>query len=377
MSKVSGNAGAVQRMAAPAAPMASRTVQPWFQIRGGKKYDINQNLPNDARRKVLFHADLNGLDPDLVVTALEQMKDDGAQQGTKALGWPEVIGMAITRASAPVASTAMDVEDYFAPFTPMYDDISAPPSPTNNDYFTFARRNSGEFSDQFKATYSESTSDFRGHKYRLEHNDSAAAASMNNIPSGFVSLTGKKNGLWDGTVYKDMFPRTQTVLGIDDNKLAQLVLDGLLDDAAFKTTLSTMSTDQQTATHQLVLLFHNEILKRGSNNLIAIAASAYRTISEGDNNFTNRLESRGLFFPTAKDHASKLGGGVMSSLHHDQTKWNAKTPEKDLLDILREFKKSVAAVNSDLADAGLKTQIDTLIGKYITNLQSGYSLTML
>lgn len=272
------------------------------------------------------------------------------------------------------APTPMALDTYFSPGTPMYGDVNAPPSPTPDEYYTLGRRNSGEFSSQFNTAYGSTISDFRDNRYSLEHNHYHSRATLNNVSSGFVSLTGKQKGLWEGTVYGSMFPNTQAVLGKDDNELAQLVLYGLLDDAAYQNIMSTMTQDQQIAMNQLLLLFHNEILKRGSNNLIAIVQAAYRTIHTGDNRFTDRLEERGLFFPTAKDHKSKMGGGVLSSLHHDQTTWNSKTPESDLIEIMHSFRKTLAAVSQDINDKGLTDQIDILIGKYINNLKNNYSL---
>jgi hypothetical protein len=348
-----------------AQPAADGPIQGWFKIKGGKTYANSADLDAVAIKRRIDPGELpKGKSEQDVVDKIGEWADDAANKGE--FYWKDLID-AVIKAEF---KTDMELEEIMEPYTPTL----ATATPADSEMWDWEGEFSQDFSDQFNTAYGKSTKDIRDETMVLEHKKTKAKGTTYGT-GRFMSMTGKK--VLGETRYEEFLPKLPKLTGLSKSAVAQAILDGLLDDAAFQVTLATLSSDGAEALTKTVRLMHNEILQRSSTNLIPIIGAAVRTIKDPSKELGARYEAEGKFVPQGKDHG-KIGGQQLSRMHKAEHQDDLLGKlDSDLEAVWEHYKKAwksiVDKVSSpdDLASA----LSDKLVKKYIENLKGGWSLT--
>lgn len=354
---------------APPAPSAAPPIQGKFTLSG--RFDYSTRAKAEERKTTIL-ANIPSALPAGVTQAdvlegvydwAEDVDDQGNFKSWKAL---------VDAVIEAIKPKDMDID--FTPFTPSYAGPDTPPStPTPAQYNPFARRLSGDFSTGFEAQFGESTETVRARKIALEHAHTGARGTTYG-DSRFMSLTGKK--VLGDTLYEKFLSKLPGLTGLDQAALAQALLDGLLDGAAFNTLLDGLNANQQEAMTMTVRLLHNEIVNRSSVNLLTLVGALRRSLADASKTIDQRLLAEGLFVPVAKDHKG-VGGQQLSRSHHVGSDVLTRA-DSDLTAIHHQNRKAIGnladANNADLDEVadGFKKVIEA----YLANLKDYWEVTI-
>ena len=344
------------------------TIQPWFKIR--KEYRVRTEVPDSyVLGKIRAHGLPGGTTEIEVLNKIKDWADAADDKGQ--FSWDALIAKII---DDEFSVKDMEVGEIFAPYSP-----GADVTPPNSPVWKFERRFSGDFSDMFEKEYGASTSDVRSEKTVLEHIDTSARGTTYGA-GRFMTMTGPK--VLGETRYEDFLPKLPGLTGLDGVGVARAIIQGLLDDAAFIVTLSSIKTEHGAeALTKTVRLMHNEIIHRSSTNLISIIGGAVRTVTDSSKTLGARYQAEARFPPQAKDYPSAIGGQQFSRLHHEGNQEEMlKRTEVELDAIWRLNKKALASVlNAHYADYDelLKDLSAKLTEKYIANLKGSWKFEVL
>lgn len=304
-------------------PAREGDVQRSFKIKRGNRYDKASDLPLSRIRGMMVGKTQTQIDD--AIRQIEAWANDAADKGE--FTWQEIIDQAFAQ------SSTMDLEN-LGSYSPTHQ--STPP---DTPVFTAYRRYSNDFSAMFEAEFGSATADIRKTSTVLEHKTRGDRGTT--FGTGrFMTMTGPK--VLGDTRYEEFLPSLPALTGLTESGVAQAIIDGLLDNAAFVKTLGTLSSDKgREALTQTVRLMNNEILHRSSINLIAIIGAAKRTIKDPTKGLGDRLEASGLFVPQGKDH-NKIGGQQLSRIHHpDKQDDLIEDLDDDLTEIWENNKKAL------------------------------------
>lgn len=347
------------------------TIQAQFSIKGSTvNYDNAETVK--ARETYIKGRIRQALPPgvtaDDVIQAIKDMADDPNPFGT--FSWDQIIEEAV-RALTP----AVDEEINYGNYTPQWQRDDTPPtSPTNSEYFGFARKFSGDFSDMLKEETGFTASDMRDSRMKIESKDFEIEATTYGA-GRFTNMTGQR--ILGDTKYGMFLPQLPKKTGLTSKQVAETLLDGLLDKAAFKIRLTPLDEKQKTALLQTVILLSNEIIHRSSVNLVEIVGALKRTVEDDSKTFTERFEETGSWVPTAKENGG-IGGQKLSRTHHiGGDVLDSVNP--DLLEIFNNHKRSVGnlAAMHDVDIGDLAAEYDDLCKKFIENFNSSWTIKKL
>lgn len=309
-----------------------------------------------------------GVTADDVIQAIKDMADDPNPFGT--FSWDQIIEEAV-RALTP----AVDEEINYGNYTPQWQRDDTPPtSPTNSEYFGFARKFSGDFSDMLKEETGFTASDMRDSRMKIENKDFEIEATTYGA-GRFTNMTGQR--VLGDTKYGIFLPQLPKKTGLTSKQVAETLLDGLLDKAAFKIRLTPLDEKQKTALLQTVILLSNEIIHRSSVNLMEIVGALKRTVEDDSKTFTERFEETGSWVPTAKENGG-IGGQKLSRTHHIGGDV-LDSVNSDLLEIFNNHKRSVGnlAAMHDVDIDDLTAEYADLCKKFIENFNSSWTIKKL
>jgi len=334
-------------------------------LAGRFPYTAREQVDVAALRKRITGPLPTGVSIDDVVGKVRSMAEELYDHGNFK-SWALVIEAAI----AALGPSTMDFD--FAPFTPSWSGDSPPGTPPVSEYTTFGRRLSGEFSTLFEAEIGFDTATARSSTVKLVHDDTAASG-VTCGPGRFQTNSGKK--VLGETVYSKFVPKLPTLSGLSEAEVAQALLDGLLDDVAFRAILADLEPDQQEALTKTVRLLNNEIIHRSSVNLLTITGVLKRCLVDSSKTISVRFQTEGLFAPVGKEHKYNIGGQQLSRSH-----WPGSTAldraDAELTGIHHAHRQAIGNLaKSNAVDLdGVATACTELFKKYVENLQEYWRL---
>jgi hypothetical protein len=283
---------------------ASSPVQRVFAIRNGKTYDDGDDVRNNTTLAKYLNKDPNA---DKITEQAASMADEMKDYGT--LSWAEVI---------KTAREALGLgDDDMADFSSILEDTDD--IAEEKHVKKLNRTNSMDFSDMFKKEFGGTTEEARKKSVKMElKSEVEDHEEQMYTTSGRGRFMRFKDSQLGDTKYLDFIPKLKDKVGKSEQVTAQLLLDDLTDVDKYKEKAKTekVSDKGRLAIEQTSMLFTNEIIHRSSSNL-PIIIGVLQSVSKGKTlSMIEGFKRVGMFIPTGKDHSYRVGGQMLSRVHH-------------------------------------------------------------
>jgi hypothetical protein len=342
---------------------ASSPVQRVFAIKNGKTYDDGDEVRKNATLPKYLNKDPNA---DKITTQITSMADEMKDYGT--LSWAQVIQQA-----REILKLGDDDMADFSGILDDTDDIAE-----EKHVKKLNRTNSMDFSDMFKKEFGGTTEEARKKSVKMElQSEVEDHEEQMYTTSGRGRFMRFKDSQLGDTKYLEFIPKLKDKVGKSEQVTAQLLLDDLTDVDKYKEKAKTekVSDKGRLAIEQTSMLFTNEIIHRSSSNL-PIIIGVLQSVSKGKTlSMIDGFKRVGMFIPTGKDHAYRVGGQLLSRVHHKGSRGRKLYKEgkfdKGIDRIHKNYRRGIKKVakhhNTDVP--GLNKRMSGLNKRFIGNLK--------
>ncbi|MBS0473219.1 MAG: hypothetical protein JSR60_19270 [Proteobacteria bacterium] len=281
-------------------------VQRVFTIKGGKRYDDGDEVRKNT--SLASHV-RNQANSDKIIDAVAGMAEEGKDYG--ALSWLEVID---------TAKKTLD-DDQLMDFSHILEDTKY--MADEKELKQLNRSNSMDFSDLLKTEFGGTSEEARTNTMRMEFSSEIKGhETQKYTTSGDGRLMSIGSSQLGDSRYAKFIPTLRNKVGKTEQITAQLLLHALTDhDKYLKLAKTEAIPDMgRLAIEQTLALLNNEIISRSSSNLVTIVGVLQSVANGQTASMIDGFNKVGMFVPTGSDHSYKIGGQMLSRLHHKGSK---------------------------------------------------------